>query len=313
MSGFLPRRLAMMPVTALAAVTLIFVIMHTLPGDPALAMLGENATEERVRAVRDQLGLNQLGIVQYGQYMWGLVRGDLGRSLITGDPTGPVIARSMLYTAMLAATGVVIGLVIGIPAGIYAAIRRNSPGDHIIRLLVLAGIASPSFVTGLVLLLIFAVWLAVLPLTGGGSLESPVDLVWHGILPALTFGIGEAVFISRLTRSSMLETLSRDFVRTAHAKGLSHRAVTYRHALRNSLIPVVTFLGVSIGRALAGSAVIETVFVRPGMGSLFVQAAQSRDYPLAQSTLVVFAVLIVASNAAVDVAYAWIDPRLARR
>lgn len=310
MGNFALKSLISAVTVAWAAVTVMFLVMHVLPGDAATAILGENASQQAIDNLRQELGLNQPLYLQYWDYVSKLVTGNLGKSVITSDALTPIILRGLAYTFVLALGGTLIGILIGVPAGVLAATRRGSVFDHGSRILVLFGISLPPFVIAILLILLFVLNLHWFPMMGGGDLDNPPSLLRYAFLPALTFGLIQAAYITRLTRSAMLDTLRKDYIRTAHAKGVSETRVMYRHALRNSLIPVTTVVGLTMGRALAGSAVIETVFSRPGLGFLFVNAALSRDYTLMQSTLVVFAVLIVLVNKITDLFYGLLDPRI---
>jgi peptide/nickel transport system permease protein len=309
---FAASRLSRMVITAFVAVSGVFFLLHVLPGDPAIMLLGDQATAESLARLRGQLGLNQPLLLQYAHYIGDVAQLQLGRSLLNGQNLAGIIGMNLAYTVSLAISSLVIAIVAGIPAGVLMAVKRDRLADLGLRIGMLTFLATPSFVLGLVLILVFVVLLPVFPLTGAGDLDDVPSLVTHGILPALTLGLPEAAALARLTRSEMLELLNSDFVRTARAKGLLGRHVLFRHAVRNVLIPVSTLAGLSLTRALAGATIIETIFSRPGIGSLFLDSVNARDYTVTQSTLVVFALLIVVVNVVVDVSYGVLDPRLRR-
>jgi peptide/nickel transport system permease protein len=285
--------------------------MRLLPGDPAVAVLGENAGPQQIAAMRERLGLNDPLWLQYLYFVGDLVRLDLGRSLANNVPIAQLFAEHLPYTLELAAGALVVGTLIGIPLGVVAAVRKGGTADHGSRVLALAGLSMPEFFLGFLLLLGFGLHLKWFPLMGAGT--GAAGQLYHLVLPALTLGIIKAGFITRLTRSAMLDVLARDYVRTAEGKGLERRAVLFRHALRNALIPVVTALGVSMLATLAGTISLELVFSRPGIGRLLVGAISARDYPLIQAGLVVFSLMVVIVNLIVDLLYACIDPRIELR
>ena len=297
--------------TVLLVLTLVFLAMRLLPGDPAVAVLGENAGPQQIAAMRERLGLNDPLWLQYLYFVGDLLRLDLGRSLANNVPIAQLFAEHLPYTLELAAGALVVGTLIGIPLGVVAAVRKGGAADHGSRVMALAGLSMPEFFLGFLLLLGFGLHLKWFPLMGAGT--GAAGQLYHLVLPALTLGIIKAGFITRLTRSAMLDVLARDYVRTAEGKGLERRAVLFRHALRNALIPVVTALGVSMLATLAGTISLELVFSRPGIGRLLVGAISARDYPLIQAGLVVFSLMVVIVNLIVDLLYACIDPRIELR
>ena len=297
--------------TVLLVLTLVFLAMRLLPGDPAVAVLGENAGPQQIAAMRERLGLNDPLWLQYLYFVGDLVRLDLGRSLANNVPITQLFAEHLPYTLELAAGALVVGSLIGIPLGVVAAVRKGGVADHGSRVMALAGLSMPEFFLGFLLLLGFGLHLKWFPLMGAGT--GAAGQLYHLVLPALTLGIIKAGFITRLTRSAMLDVLARDYIRTAEGKGLERRAVLFRHALRNALIPVVTALGVSMLATLAGTISLELVFSRPGIGRLLVGAISARDYPLIQAGLVVFSLMVVIVNLIVDLLCACIDPRIELR
>jgi peptide/nickel transport system permease protein len=308
MIRYIGNRVLDSAMTVLLVLTLVFLAMRVLPGDPAVAALGDTAAPEQLAAFRERLGLNAPLPVQYLQFVWNMLRLDFGRSFLTNEPIGAMLAANLPYTIELALLAMVFGMALGVPAGVVSATQRGSAVDYFARVLALLGFCVPEFYLGALLLIAFALKLDLFPIMGGG--EGLVDRVHHLILPAATLGLVMAAFTCRLTRSSLLEVLRKDFVRTARAKGAPRRVVIYRHALRNALIPVVTGFGLYILSMLSGSISIELVFSRPGVGSVLVNGILSRDYPVVQAGLVVFALFVVVVNMSMDLLYGIIDPRI---
>ncbi len=295
--------LAAIPVL-LGISVIVFLMMHIVPGDPARMMLGELAVQEdAITNLRHQLGLDQPLPVQYWRFLTGALQGDLGRSILENQPVARMIWQSLPSTAELTLAGLGIALALGGVLGITAAVRQNTWVDHASMVLALWGVSMPTFWMGLLLIFLFSLKLGWLPATGQGGL---IRL----IMPAFTLGYVAAAVIARLVRSSMLEVLRQDYVRTAQAKGLAPRLVVYRHALRNALIPVITVLGLQFGALLGGSVIIETVFSRPGIGRLAVTSILSKDFQVTQGTVLMSAVFYTLVNIMVDLAYALVDPRI---
>ncbi|HJQ83872.1 MAG TPA: nickel ABC transporter permease [Candidatus Binatia bacterium] len=289
--------------TLLGVATLVFAFVHLVPGDPVEIMLGESAAPGDVTALRRELGLDRPLPEQYAEYLADVARGDLGRSLAYRAPVASVIARRYPATLELAGAAFLIALGIGIPLGAAAAIRPRSALDRAARIVSLAGACVPSVWLGPLLMLVFAIRLGWLPVSGRGGLD-------HLVLPAATLGFGMAAILVRLTRASMIAALGEDHVRTARAKGASEWRVVAVHALRNALPPVTTVAGLQAGALLAGTVVTETIFAWPGLGRLVVQAIDARDYPLVQGCVLVIAATYVALNAAADLLHRALDPRL---
>lgn len=305
----LSRLLLALPIF-LGVVTIVFVVVRILPGDPAQAALGDYASRDAVEALRQRLGLDRPILLQYGGYLADLVRGDLGRSLITGAPVRDEIAHNLPYTLQLTVLAMIIGILTGVPVGIMNALTRNRLPDSIGRVLSLFGLSVPAYYLGILLILLFAIALRLLPAVGAGDLASPTDALRHLILPAATLGLVMAAAVARFTRSTVLNTLSQDFVRTARAKGLHARVVIVRHTLRAALIPIVSLAGLwSIG-LIGDSVTTEIVFARPGLGSMMVGTMLQRDYTSLQSVMVVYTAFVVLINLLTDVAYGFIDPRI---
>lgn len=288
--------------------TLVFFAMRVLPGDPAMAALGDQATSDQLAAFRALMGLDDPLVLQYGHFLWDMARLDFGRSFRTDEPIGGLLAAALPFTIELATAAMLVGAAIGIPAGVIAATQRGRAADYAARAVSLIGLCMPEFYLGALLLIVFALRLDLFPIMGGGG--APLDRLHHLVLPAITLGLVMAAFTARLARSSLLEVLKRDYIRTARAAGIPERQVVWHSALRNALIPVVTGFGLYILTMLSGSISIELVFARPGLGTMLVSGILARDYPVVQAGLVVFAFFVVAVNLTMDLLYAAIDPRI---
>jgi len=284
-------------------VTMVFALAHAVPGDPVQQMLGEGARAEDLQQLRHSLGLDLPVLTQYKRYMAGLVRGDLGESFRFQQPVARVVIERYPATLELAFVALLVSIAISIPAGLSAAEHRGGAEDHAVGAFSLIGLSVPNFALGPVLILVFSVLLGWLPVSGRGGLS-------HLILPAITLGASMAAVLTRMVRSSVIEELSSDYVRTARAKGLSESQALFRHAFRNALIPITTIVGLQFGSLLAGTIVTETIFSWPGVGRLVVQAINARDYPLLQGCILAIAISYVIVNLLTDVAYAAIDPRV---
>jgi ABC-type dipeptide/oligopeptide/nickel transport system permease component len=296
------RRLTtLLPVVA-GVLCLTFALLHMVPGDPVDVMLGESASAADRLLLKAQLGLDQPLHVQFGQYVLNLFQGDFGVSIHTQTPITQLLAQAYPATLLLAVTALSIGLLIGIPLGIWSALKAGHWQDVMVTMLSIRLAAMPAFWLGPVLMLVFAVWLGWLPVSGMGS---PAAI----ILPALTLGLGLSAILTRMTRTSLLEVLNEDYIRTARAKGLSERQVLLRHALRAALLPMVTIVGLQMGSLLAGAVITETIFSWNGIGRLLVDSIEKRDYPVTQACVLVVALSYVLINQLTDVAYRWLDPR----
>ncbi|RMF91273.1 MAG: ABC transporter permease [Nitrospinota bacterium] len=304
------RRVLVAIPTIFIAVTIIFIMMRVIPGDPATAALGNYASESAIQALKERMGLNRPLYLQYLDYLGGLLRGDLGKSFVNGNPVAPLIRKSLPYTVDLALGGILIGVILGIPLGVITAIKRNRMVDYIGRTLSLAGLSFPEFYLGLLLILVFSVYLDLFPSIGGGDLTDIGDRLYHLALPALTLGLIMTAYITRMTRSAMLEVIRQDYVSTARAKGLSEIKVVGKHALKNALISVITVIGLYVGILIAGSVMSEIVFSRPGLGKLLIGAMKNRDYNMMQSILVIITSIIIVVNLLTDIAYSFCDPRI---
>ena len=313
MRRYVVRRLLLLVPVLLGVSVIIFMVLHLSPGDPAEIMLGSQATQADLERLRAELGLNEPLHVQYVHWLGLVARGDLGRSIWMKRPVlGEVLGR-FKATLILTGAGLVLSTVIGLALGIASAVRPNSLLDRLSAVASLFGASMPVFWLGIVLMVIFALWLGWLPASGmfapygGGDLW---DLLVHLALPAVTLAAASVTIIARLTRSTMLETLGQDYIRTARAKGVVERAVVLRHGLKNALIPIVTVVGVQAGYLLGGAVLTETVFAWPGVGTLMVQGILARDFPLVQGCVLVVALSFVLINLVVDLLYAWLDPRI---
>ena len=306
MSRYLRRRLLLAVPVLLGVSTLVFLFVHLIPGDPVEVMLGEQALATDREALRKALGLDQPVHLQYLGFLKGVLTGNLGRSLFTGEAVAETLLRHLGPTSLLATAALLIALGLALPLGILAALRQGSPLDRLAMLLALTGVAIPNFVLGPLLILVFSIGLGWTPVSGA-------DTPTHLVLPALTLGAAMAGLLSRMVRSSLLETLGEDYLRTARAKGLSERVVILRHALRTGLIPVVTVVGLQAGSLLSGALITESIFAWPGLGRLTIQAINARDYPLVQGAVLLIALGYVAVNLATDLLYARVDPRIRLR
>lgn len=299
---FVKRFLMTLPALWLV-LTLVFLMIHIVPGDPVEQMLGEGAAPGELAQLRHSLGLDRSLHAQYGHYLWDLAHGNLGQSLKFQAPVRRIIFERYPATLQLAFLALLVCAAIAVPAGVLAAHRRGDGPDRAVGVFTLFGLAIPNFALGPLLILLFSIELGLLPVSGRGGLA-------YYILPAATLGAALAAILTRMVRGSMLEELSSDYVRTARAKGLSNTTVLFRHAFRNALIPIITILGLQFGTLLAGTIVTETIFSWPGIGRLTVQAISSRDYPLLQGCILVIAVSYVLVNLLTDLLYTVIDPRV---
>jgi ABC-type dipeptide/oligopeptide/nickel transport system permease component len=309
MKYYIMRRMALLIPTALAVMTFVFLVVRVLPGDPAIAMLGGNASEEALKALREQLGLNLPLWKRYVLFIRDVVSLEFGTSMITGASVMSMTGRALMYTADLVLVSMALSILIGIPLGLLTAVKRNSWIDYLGRFFALLGLSVPDFFLGILLILFFSVKLNLLPVIGGGDTATGMRLV-NLILPSLTLGLIVAAFITRMTRSSVLEIMGRQYIKVARAKGVSERVVIYKHALRNALVSIVTVIGIYINILLGGTVLVETVFNRPGLGKLIVGAIMQRDYVVLQSVLMIFSLFVVLVNLAMDIAYRMIDPRI---
>ncbi len=310
MGKYVLRRLLLSIPTLLAVLTIIFLLVRVVPGDPATAVLGDYASEDAVQQLRQRMGLDDPLYVQYFTFLGDLLRGDLGDSLITGEPVINQIKFVLPYSIELTIAAIIVGLALGIPTGVLTAVRRNTSVDYIGRVLSLAGVSFPAFYLGVLLLFVFGVKLAILPTIGAKPFSEPIDNLRYLVLPAATLGLIMTAYVTRVARSVMLNVLSEDYVRTARAKGLRNRVVLFNHALRTAMIPIASLVGIFTISLVGSSVLTEVVFARPGLGKLMVGAVRQRDYTTLQSIMVVYAFIIVLINLFVDLCYGLLDPRV---
>ena len=291
-------------IPVLILVTLItFSLVHLTPGDPAIMRAGEDATAEQVESIRESMGLNRPVHMQYLNWIGGLFRGDLGYSLQDGRPVFITLIRRLPATIQLVIASFIVSIGIGIPIGILSAVKQNTFADSFARIFALLGLSMPNFWIGLMLMLLLSYRLRLLPASGSGSML-------HLIMPAIALGLPAAGVITRLTRSSMLEVLKEDYIRTAQSKGLKNQTVIYKHALKNAMLPVITVIGIQLGSRLGGSVIIESVFAYPGIGRFAYLRLLARDYPMIMGNLLIFAFIFILINLLTDILYGFIEPRI---
>jgi ABC-type dipeptide/oligopeptide/nickel transport system permease component len=328
------RRLLVAVPMLLGAMSIVFFAMRVLPGDPCVAMMGDQATSAALADCTKNLGLHRPLAVQYADYIWRSVQFDFGTSLRQGYPVSEYIGRMFPHTLILVLAAAVVAALVGVPIGIISALKRRNPLiDYPLRIFALLGLSMPVFWLGILLLIFFSLRLDLFPLIGGGDLDGVIamirsgemfkypgdffaavfDVLHHLTLPALALGFTLAATVSRLSRSAMLEVISQDYIRTARAKGQVERMVVYKHALRNMMVPLLTIIGLFVAIALTGTVLTETVFTRPGLGKMLVDSINARDYPLAQGAITVFTMIIILVNLVVDLLYAVVDPRITYR
>ncbi|WP_435194847.1 ABC transporter permease [Natronomonas sp. EA1] len=311
MYNYVLRRIGFMAVTLFFVTLITFAVTNILPGDVALLILGPNANEQSLEALRAQLGLNRPLYIQYIDWVIGLLQGNMGESLRFSEPVTSLIAERLPRSLMLAFAATFIAVILSIPLGIYAAVRQNEAPDVTASMFAFIGISMPIFLWGLVFILVFAAWFNLFP-TGGyvAPSEDFVGAMRHLILPAGAMGIALTAYIMRMTRSSMIEVMSEEYINLARAKGMSQRVIVLRHALKNAVIPVITVIAFQFSYAFGGVIVLEEVFVWPGIGRLTLTAIQNRDIPLIQGCIIIIALIYMFSNLAADLLYAYFDPRI---
>ncbi|WP_027399024.1 nickel ABC transporter permease [Anaerovorax odorimutans] len=308
MLAFIAKRFLLLIVVLLGVTMMTFLLINIAPGDPAemiaIARYGlENITADEIEQIRQSEGLDDPLIIQYFCWLGHVLKGDFGRSLITGDPILKEISARFPATMILAFISLIISLLISIPAGIISAVKQNSCIDYLTRTGAMLGTSIPNFWLGLLLILFFSVTLGWLPVFGYGEVR-------HIILPSITLGTGLAAIITRLTRSSMLEVLNQDYIITARSKGLYEKCVILHHALKNALIPIITIIGMQLGHLLEGTVIVESIFAWPGIGKLLVDSIFARDFAMVQACVLLFAILFVIINLVIDILYMFIDPRI---
>lgn len=310
MFWFLLRRLGVSLITLFAATVVVFVGVRALPGDPAVALSAEGSSPAAIEAIRDEYGLDEPLVVQYGVWIGHALQGDLGTSPKTGLSVTQSVAERLPITLELTMLALLVAVAIGVPLGIVAAVRRGSIPDYLCSTAALAGLSIPNFWLGILLILAFAVNIPVLPASGFVPLVDPVGNLSHMLMPAVVLGTGLAAVVMRQMRSAMLESLGADYVRTARAKGMSERVVVGVHALRNSLVTVVTVVGLQLGALISGAVITEQIFVIPGIGKLTIDSVFNRDYPSLQGVVLVTATGYILANLLVDLTYSLLNPRI---
>ena len=310
---YIAKRLLVALPTLLAVLTVVFFFVRIAPGDPALIILGDQASPQALAAVRHELGLDQPLLVQYLDFMSTVLKGDLGTSLVTHRSVWGEVANVLPYTIELTLSALVIGVVLGLPLGVAAARRRNEPLDYIARFVSLVGLSFPAFVSAIMLLLVFAIQLPWLPVISEGRPGDIMSRIAALVLPAVNLGLIMVAYVMRVARSSMLGVLGEDYIRTARSKGVPARVVIWRHALGNARIPVVTVVGLYLGVLIGNSVLTEIVFNRPGLGKLIVNSLNQRDYTTLQGLMVIYAFIIIIVNLLTDLAYGLADPRVRHR
>ncbi|EJN57130.1 ABC-type transport system permease protein (probable substrate dipeptides/oligopeptides) [Halogranum salarium B-1] len=311
MYNYLVRRLGFMLLTLLFVTVITFAVTNILPGDVALLILGPNATDQSIQALQAQLGLDKPLYVQYIDWVLGLLQGDMGTSLRFDEPVAQLIGEKLGRSLLLATAATAIAVFFALPLGVVAAVKQNELPDLFASMFGFIGISIPIFLWGLVFILVFAVWLGLFP-TGGyvSPSEDPIGTLTHLVLPASAMGFALTAYIMRMTRSSMLEVLSEEYIKLARAKGMTQRVVVLKHALQNAIIPVITVVAFQFSYAFGGVVVLEEVFFWPGIGRLTLTAIQSRDIPLLQGCIIVVALIYMLSNLTADLLYGYFDPRI---
>lgn len=310
---YLIRRLIHTIPGVLGAVTLVFVVVRLAPGDPIDVMLGlfqESVTPQMREALRQQFGLDKPIHFQYFEFVWNVLRGNLGVSLLNGVPVLEVIIPHMRPTLMLAAGGLSVAVLMGVPIGVMAAVKRNTMFDYAVMSFVVIWLSVPAFWFAILLIYSLGFKLSLFPLFGGGAGGNLLSELHSLVLPSIAIGARSAALLARMTRSATLDVLSQDYIRTARSKGLTEQVVVYKHALRNAAIPVVTIIGMDLAYLLGGTVIIETVFARQGLGKTLIDAIFNRDYPVVQGCIFLFAAGVIAVNFLTDVVYSWIDRRI---
>jgi ABC-type dipeptide/oligopeptide/nickel transport system permease component len=313
MLQYIIRRLLLAIPILIAVVTLVFFVVRMAPGDPAQVILGDSASQESLTALRAELGLDRPLLVQYGEFLLSIVKGDLGKSIIRKQSINSMIAEVLPYTIELTLAGVLVGVILGLPLGVFSAVFRNSAADYGVRIMSLLGLSFPAFYSGILLLLAFAVYLGWFPVISDPDMGNLGERLYMLVLPAMNLGLIMMAYVVRSSRSSLLETLGEDYIRTAKAKGLPGFIILYKHALKNALIPVITIVGLYLGVLVGNSVLTEIVFNRPGLGKLILSALDERDYSLLQGLMVIYAFIIVLVNLITDLTYGMVDPRIRKQ
>jgi peptide/nickel transport system permease protein len=307
---YLVKRVVMSALVGLLIIIMLAGLVHVIPGDPVQIILGPRASPALSQTVRAQMGLDDPIYVQIADFVWGVLRGDLGEDFVTGVPVTTLIEAALPHTVVLAVAGLGFAVLLGVPLGVLAATRPNSLLDRMTAFVSVSFITMPAYVAGLFLLLLFALRWPLFPAVGTGSFSDPLDYVQHLVLPAVALALGWIGYFARLVRTSMLEVLSANYVRTAYAFGIRERLIFYKYALKNALVPTVAVLGVGLGTLLGGAIFVEVIFARNGLGQLVFAAIATRNYPVVQGTALVIALLFVGANLVADLSYRFLDPRI---
>ncbi|MFH1940309.1 MAG: ABC transporter permease [bacterium] len=310
MLKYVIKRILWIVPTVLGVLILLFSLTYFLPGDPASVMLGPRATPELIKDLNHRLHLDQPVYTRLGYYILGVLRGDLGESVWSGHKVSSLIVNSLPYTIILAVCSMGLAALVGIFLGVFATIYKESIIDHLVTGISLVGVAVPDFVAACLLLLIFAVHLNLFPVLGAGEAGNIADEIHHLILPVISLAIGWIGYLSRLTRETMLEVLDSDYIRVEKAFGIPAKHIHYKYALKNAVIPIITVIGLGIGKLLGGAVLVEIIFNRPGLGKLVVDAVYARDLPVVQGGILIATLLFVLANLIADISYAYIDPRI---
>jgi ABC-type dipeptide/oligopeptide/nickel transport system permease component len=313
MLQYIVKRLLLAIPILVAVVTLVFFVVRMAPGDPAQVILGDSASQESLTALRTELGLDRPILVQYGEFLFSIIKGDLGNSIIRKQSINSMIAEVLPYTIELTLAGVLVGVILGLPLGVFSAVFRNSAADYGVRIMSLMGLSFPAFYSGILLLLAFSVYLGWFPVISDPDMGNLGERLYMLVLPAMNLGLIMMAYVVRSSRSSLLETLGEDYIRTAKAKGLPGFIILYKHALKNALIPVITIVGLYLGVLVGNSVLTEIVFNRPGLGKLILSALDERDYSLLQGLMVIYAFIIVLVNLITDLTYGMVDPRIRKQ
>ena len=307
---YLGKRVVMSALVGLLVIILLAGLVHVVPGDPVQIIMGPRASPELSQTVREEMGLDKPIYEQIADFAWGVTHGDFGDDFVTGLPVSQLIDAALPHTLILAVSGLGLAFLIGVPLGVLAATRPNTLLDRATALVSVSFITMPPYVAGLFLLLLFALHWRVLPAVGGGDFSDPLDYTKHLILPAFALALGWIGYFARLVRSSMLEVLTANYVRTAYAFGISERLIFYKYALKNALVPTVAVLGVGLGSLMGGTVFVEVIFSRNGLGLLLVDSIANRNYPIVRAVALVVALLFVAANLVADLSYRFLDPRI---
>ena len=310
MARYLFRRLGMTLAVVFTLITFLSVLVHLIPGDPVALIMGPRASPEFAREIRAEMGLDDSVPVQVWDFFSNAVQGDLGRDFVSNVPVTEIVFANLPHTLILAFAALALAALVGIPLGVLTATRPNTWLDRVTSLVSVSFITMPSYVSGLLLLLVFALMLDVLPATGAGDIASPLEYLRHLILPATALAITWVGYLARIVRTSMLEVMGENYIRAARALGLRERLIAYRYALKNAVIPTIALLGVSLGDLFGGTVFVEFIFSRPGLGTLIVDAIGNRNFPIVRGGVLVLAVLFVLANFLADLSYRSLDPRV---